>query len=311
MANKVPVVVDQSTGIASTLTFSDTLTDASGNSISGAIRLLSTTTTISLASTGTTNIFTVPSGQQYFITNVLLQVTSATGVSGTASAGVGIAAGEDDIFGSQPLIGLTAADTSFSFASTGTTVVADATEIVKLGIDTAVTGTLEVTAFVFGVATTIGTTAGASNFIGVKAEHTAAFSVSNSTFTDVDYDNGNSSEIFDTNGFHDPGGANPDRFTIPTGLAGKYLVIQHFNWAGIGSAESGRFAGIKHYNSSDTLLDADVAREQFRSSANDSASGSGVEILEMSEGDYVIQEVYHTNGGNFSGTGKFMMMKVG
>jgi hypothetical protein len=68
-----------------------------------------------------------------------------------AAAGVGIAAGEDDIFGSEPLTGLDVADKAFTYLAAGTRVVATNTDIVKLGIDTAATGTSQTfTAYVFG-----------------------------------------------------------------------------------------------------------------------------------------------------------------
>lgn len=40
----------------------------------------------------------------------------------------------------------------------------------------------------------------------------------------------NAADIFDTDGFHDPAGANPSRITIPAGLGGKYLVSYSLIW---------------------------------------------------------------------------------
>jgi len=55
--------------------------------------------------------------------------------------------------------------------------------------------------------------------MGVKANRSAAFSVNNTTFTDVQWDN----ELWDTNAFHD-NTTNPERVTIPAGCGGYYLI---------------------------------------------------------------------------------------
>jgi hypothetical protein len=117
--------------------------------------LLATVSSIDLTSTGTTTLYTVPGGENYIITKVLLMVQTASGVTITPAAGVGIAAGEDDIFASQSMLGLTTTNKVFTFQGLGTSEVANATDVVKLGIDTAADGTLTAKAFIFGVETSL------------------------------------------------------------------------------------------------------------------------------------------------------------
>lgn len=108
--------------------------------ISGILRL-NTPSSIDTKSTGETTVYTVPTGSTVVVTGVRLRCTAASGITVPAEAGVGIAAGADDIFASQSLLGLTASDKVFEFPNGGAGVIADAGEAIKVGIDTAATGT--------------------------------------------------------------------------------------------------------------------------------------------------------------------------
>lgn len=59
--------------------------------------------------------------------------------------------------------------------------------------------------------------ASAAVFVGVKAYNAAGQSVTDAVLA-LD------SEDFDSDGFHDGGGANPSRLTVPTGKDGKYIA---------------------------------------------------------------------------------------
>ena len=112
---------------------------------------IATVTSINLLAPGTTTLYTVPVGMTAIITEVILEVTSASAVTGNAALGVGIASGEDDIFTSEAASGLTAVGKIFSMPLRGASRTAPASSVVKLGVDTAATGTtLTVTAHVFG-----------------------------------------------------------------------------------------------------------------------------------------------------------------
>jgi len=82
----------------------------------------------------------VTTGITIVITEVVILCTAAANVAVPASVGIGIAAGEDDIFPSQQLTGLLAANDVFRFAVGGAGVIAQSGEVVKLGIDAPATG---------------------------------------------------------------------------------------------------------------------------------------------------------------------------
>jgi len=120
---------------ASTIAFGDT-------QITGPRSVLATVTGINAKTVAATNLYTVPTGKTAIIEKVIVRVTAATAASGDAVAGVGIAAGESDIVAAQTLTGVTTVDDAFVLApSSGLFRIADAAEIVKLGIDTGDTGT--------------------------------------------------------------------------------------------------------------------------------------------------------------------------
>jgi len=59
-----------------------------------------------------------------------------------------------------------------------------------------------------------------SSFRGASAYANSVQSIANNTWTSMNWD----AELWDTNAFHD-NASNNTRFTIPTGLAGKYQII--------------------------------------------------------------------------------------
>lgn len=113
--------------------------------------LLSTTTSINAKTTGTTNLYTVPSGKTAIITRVVIVPTAASSITQGPSLGVGIAAGEDDIFASVQLTGVTSTSKVYAFDAIGTYAAAAATNVIKLGIDTAAAGTsMTISVYLFG-----------------------------------------------------------------------------------------------------------------------------------------------------------------
>ena len=101
--------------------------------------LLSTTTGIDAKSTGTTNLFTA--SQTTIITKAIVRCTAASAITVGAAAGIGVAAGEDDIFSSETMTGVHATTDAWYFVGGGKKVQVAASDIVKIGIDTAATGT--------------------------------------------------------------------------------------------------------------------------------------------------------------------------
>ena len=104
--------------------------------------LLSSTAGINGKSASTTNLYTVPAGKTAIITRAVVRLTSASALTAAGSAGIGIGAGEDDIFDSTVLSGILATSDAYMFSNVmGKFRAAASTEVIKLGIDAAYTGT--------------------------------------------------------------------------------------------------------------------------------------------------------------------------
>lgn len=114
-------------------------------------QLLSTTTGIDGKTVGTTNLYTVPAGKKLIVDKIMIEAEAFTAAVGTLAAGVGVAAGEDDIYFSQLLTGLDTTGDGFELDASGSIVIPPAASVVKLGIDTAMTGTTaNLTVYLFG-----------------------------------------------------------------------------------------------------------------------------------------------------------------
>lgn len=103
--------------------------------------LLSTTTGIDGKATGTTTLYTVPTGRTAIITHAVIRATTASSATVPPTLGIGIAAGEDDIFPSTAITGLTVTTKTWEFGGGGLMAVGASTNVIKLGIDTGATAT--------------------------------------------------------------------------------------------------------------------------------------------------------------------------
>lgn len=101
---------------------------------------LSTTGGIDATSTGATNLYTVPTGKQAIITRAVFRLTAESSATGNVAAGVGIAAGEDDIVASATLTALDATGKVIASPPKAGAAIGAAAEVVKVGIDTAFSG---------------------------------------------------------------------------------------------------------------------------------------------------------------------------
>lgn len=146
---------DISDGQPIPLNTTDSFVDTAGNSVLDETRqLLSTVTGVDAAATGSTALYTVPNNKQVMITDVIVQVESATGVTDPATVGVGVAAGEDDIILPTQLIGALAANQSYHLDVTGQARIAAAGETISFGVDIAITGTSQnLSVYLIGVQT--------------------------------------------------------------------------------------------------------------------------------------------------------------
>lgn len=176
--------------------------------------LLDSVSSIDATADSTTNLYTVPAGQTVVITKVVLRVTAIDTLSVNPIGGVGIAAGEDDIFSPLEITGLTAVGDCWVFDAQAKAVDASASEIIKLGLDTLATATtLTLACDIFGYF--VGGTAAqpASPAAGsvVSIATPGSINIPNTAWTELSWD----TEEFDDAAFHDLV-TNPQRFTAPS-----------------------------------------------------------------------------------------------
>lgn len=114
--------------------------------------VLSRTTNIDFKTVAATTLYTVPTGRTAIITRAVLQNQVASSISAEAAAGIGIAAGESDIFASVTLTGFYQTTKTWTWSSSGVQAAAPAGSVIKLGVDTGAVGTQQtVTCSLFGV----------------------------------------------------------------------------------------------------------------------------------------------------------------
>lgn len=128
--------------------------------------------------------------------------------------------------------------------------------------------------------------ASASGFVGCSVFGTVSQTISNSTFTALNWN----SENIDTNAFHSTS-VNTSRITIPTGYAGKYLLNAMVEW---GASSTGRRITEFRKNGSGGTLN--YVQPQPTSTSGLTVTWSG--IADLIVGDYVEVWVWQTSGGN-------------
>ena len=133
------------------------------------------------------------------------------------------------------------------------------------------------------------TPAGGSTFVGCQLEKiTTAQSISNATATAVTFN----SEVFDTDGFHD-NSTNNSRITIPSGKAGKYLLIAQMSFAA--NATGARI--IKLYKNGSLFQLASVTAA---APVTDFTVLTGTNIVSAAVGDYFELFAEQSSGGNLN-----------
>lgn len=120
----------------------------SSDVIVGSVGILSTTTGIDGTAATTTNLYTVPSGFTAIIVGAVIRLTALTSLITVATAGIGVASGESDIFPAIVLTGLSSTTKAFMMSNNLLAFTpAVANDVIKLGIDVgyvAATATLSV-----------------------------------------------------------------------------------------------------------------------------------------------------------------------
>lgn len=137
----------------------------------------------------------------------------------------------------------------------------------------------------------------AAGFIGVRALRGTAQSIVTSTWDDVDF---TSADTFDTDVFHDTG-VNPERVTIPAGLAGKYLILGFTYWAA--NATGVRYISITKNGTRQGDYPLDAVNTV-------NSPNTQTEVMELVAGDYIGLQVHQTSGGNLDVSGRLTLIKL-
>ena len=117
---------------------------------------LNTITGFSIATPGAINLYTVPASSECVVTSVVLRCKTATAVTVVAQVGVGANAGADDIYISRALTDFDSVNDQWILADTGGGVIAQAAQIIRLGVDVGATATaqtvdIDIYGYVYGV----------------------------------------------------------------------------------------------------------------------------------------------------------------
>lgn len=123
-------------------------------------------------------------------------------------------------------------------------------------------------------------------------------SIGNSSATAISFQ----TEEFDTHGFADLA-ADDDRITIPTGMAGIYLIVCSVAWTVSGTGD--RRLYIYHYDDED----AGIGIHSFRTNSNTTEFSRSV-VLQLAEGDYIKPQVYQSSGGALNLTEADLMVAL-
>lgn len=108
----------------------------------GNLGILSTITGIDGTSVSATNLFTVPANRKVVVTGAIIRVTAVSGLVSVATAGIGIATGESDIFPATALTSLSSTSSVFNFFNNNlVSTIGNAGEVIKFGIDVAYVAT--------------------------------------------------------------------------------------------------------------------------------------------------------------------------
>ena len=123
---------------------------------------------------------------------------------------------------------------------------------------------------------------GSGGFVGAVVYNSGNFNVSNGTWTTITWN----SELIDTDGFHSTS-SNTDRFTIPTGKAGKYCITMNF------SISSGT-STIESYFGKNTDNFAFIGATGNATNKNFTVTRQT--YVSLAEGDYVFMRLIQSTG---------------
>jgi hypothetical protein len=146
--------------------------------------------------------------------------------------------------------------------------------------------------------------AAGSGFRGCSVSHSATISTSNDTWTIMPMD----TEAFDTDNFHSTT-TNNSRITIPSGLAGKYLIICRLRWDQ--NATGARNTGV--YKNGSLINWVNYAPTPTWGGGGSWPSTPWISIQNLSVGDYLEAAGMQQSGGTLNGlsTWEFSVQYLG
>lgn len=124
----------------------------------------------------------------------------------------------------------------------------------------------------------------AASYVGASAYRTSALSCNNGADVTVTFD----AEYFDTDGIHSTT-TNTERFTVPTGKGGKWLVTYAFTFA---AASAGIRWSYIYKNTVDVYT-----TQNLPTTASNTVTISGSVVLNLVAGDYIYLKVGQNSGG--------------
>lgn len=134
---------------------------------------------------------------------------------------------------------------------------------------------------------------GATN--SVMTALTSTFSIPTGVVTQIDFDNVNSVDLIDTDQFHVPMGANPERLTIPAGLDGIYLGGAAIFYDAV-AAGTVRTMGFAHYRPAATVISRIGQSGAPTTTTGIGLSGARI-FTNVLVGDYFVLDGTQDSGG--------------
>jgi hypothetical protein len=141
---------------------------------------------------------------------------------------------------------------------------------------------------------------GGATDVSVRVYNTTDITIANSTSVALPFN----SEHFDTDGFHSTS-SNTTRLTVPTGKAGKYMIIGNFRFNSDGGGGSSRLCMIVQTKASDSSTVELTRQDITPGGANPHLTTSTLAAL--SEGDYVELIARQNSGGSIDVAGNTTM----
>jgi len=134
------------------------------------------------------------------------------------------------------------------------------------------------------------------NIGGALVYRTADQSLTSGVNTILTWPIGSATEVYDDGGFYNPG-TNNDRFTIPTGYDGKYIVSVSTEYTSQGTG--GKVLILWHHVSGDTPgVNAKVRKNTSHTGTSQDLTLTGV--FDMAAGDFIVAGFFHNTGGGFN-----------